>query len=58
MDLRYQRDHLRDQEIGIMADWLDSERPRGFDFRQTDRQTDISYSRAAFVTDKYLFYSD
>ena len=31
------RDHLRDQEIGIMADWLDSERPRGFDFRQTDR---------------------
>ena len=51
MDLRY---HLRDQEIGIMADWLDSERPRGFDLRQTD----ISYSRAAFVTDKYLFYSD
>ena len=31
--------YLRDQEIGIMADRLDSERPRVF-LLQTDGQTD------------------
>ena len=31
--------YLRDQEMGIMADGLDSERLRGFDFRRTDRLT-------------------
>ena len=30
--------YLRDQEIGIMADRLDSERLRGFCDRQTDRR--------------------
>ena len=38
-----------------MADRLDSERLRGFDFRwtdrQTDRQTDICDCRVAFATE-------
>ena len=38
-------------EIGIMADRLDSERLRGFDFRKTDRQTDICDCRVAFATE-------
>ena len=32
--------YLRDQQIGIMADKLDSERLRGFCDGRTDRQTD------------------
>ena len=31
--------YLRDQQIGIMADRLDSERLRGFDYGQTELQT-------------------
>ena len=44
--------YLRDQEIGIMADRLDSERLRGFDFRRTDGQTDICDCRVAFATER------
>ena len=37
-----------------MADRLDSERLRGFDFRLTDRQTDICDCRVAFATEKLM----
>ena len=44
--------YLRDQEIGMMADRLDSERLRGFvTDRQTDGHTDICDSRVAFATE-------
>ena len=41
----------RHQEIGSIADRLDFERLRGFCDGWTDRQTDICYSRVAFVTE-------
>ena len=34
-----------------LADGYDSERLRGFDFRQTDRRTDICNCRVAFATE-------
>ena len=44
-----------------MADRLDFERLRGFDFRLTDRQTDgqtdICDSRVAFATEKCIYYN-
>ena len=47
--------YLRDHQIGIMADRLDFERLRGFDFRRTDRRTDICNCRVAFATEKCMF---
>ena len=45
-----------------MADRLDFERLRGFDFRLTDRQTDgqtdICDSRVAFATEKFTFTTE
>ena len=46
-----QMNHLRDQEIGMMADMHDSERLRGFGNRWTDRWTDICDCRVAFTTE-------
>ena len=41
-----------------MADRLDSERLRGFDFRRTDRRTDICDCRVAFATEnEYLLHA-
>ena len=37
-----------------MADRLDSERLRGFDFRRTDRRTDICDCRVAFATENMV----
>ena len=50
--------YLRDQLISIMADRLDFERLRGFDFRRTDRRTDICDCRVAFATEnEYLLHA-
>ena len=46
------RDHLKDQDVGLIADRLDSEIMRGFCDRQIDRLTDICNSRVAFATEK------
>ena len=41
--------------IGSMVDRSNSERLRGFCDRQTDRWTDICYSRVTFTTEKMTF---
>ena len=43
--------YLRDQELGLIADRLYSERLRGFDNGQTGRQMDICDCRVAFATE-------
>ena len=47
----YDSERLRGGHGGIMADRHDSERLRGFDFRWTDRRTDICDCRVAFATE-------
>ena len=54
------RDHLKDEDVGLIADRLDSEMLRCFCDRQMDRQTDrqmdICDCRVAFATE--IFYHE
>ena len=51
-----QINHLRDQEIGMMADMHEFERLRGFGDGRTDRQMDICDCRVAFATENIHLY--
>ena len=48
--------YLRDQELGLIADRLYSERLRGFDNGQTGRQMDICDCRVATTEKGHQYY--